>query len=165
MAEPVSLQTFLTYLTLISVPVGVFYHIMTLRNTQKSRRYENLKMFLDDRSNEETMLKYAWAQSLKWEDYDDFQSKYGRSSNPEAWARLWSYLVRFDDFGLMVGRGLILIEDVYELGSGPSSLWKKYQPIIEEERRRGNPKTMDWFEYLIEELEKEGKRRGDKPSQ
>jgi len=39
-AEPVSLQTLLTYLTLISVPVGVFYHVMTLRNTQRNRKLQ-----------------------------------------------------------------------------------------------------------------------------
>lgn len=38
MAEPVSLQTLLTYLTLISVPVGIFYYIMTLRNNSKNQR-------------------------------------------------------------------------------------------------------------------------------
>ena len=38
MAELVSLQTLLTYLTLISVPIGVFYHIMTLRNTRKNQQ-------------------------------------------------------------------------------------------------------------------------------
>jgi hypothetical protein len=37
MAEPLTLQTLLTYLTLISVPVGVFYHIMTLRNTRRNQ--------------------------------------------------------------------------------------------------------------------------------
>jgi hypothetical protein len=34
----IDLQTVLTYLTLISVPVGVFYHIMTLRNTRKNQQ-------------------------------------------------------------------------------------------------------------------------------
>ena len=37
MVEPVSLQTLLTYLTPISLTIGVIYHIMILRNTQKTR--------------------------------------------------------------------------------------------------------------------------------
>jgi len=40
MIEPVNLQTVLTYLTLISVSVGVFYHIMTLRNTRKNQQLQ-----------------------------------------------------------------------------------------------------------------------------
>jgi len=119
-------------------------------------------MFFDDRKDEDSMLKYAWVMGLEWEDYDDFQRKYGMNNNPEAWAKLWSYLIRFDDVGLMLERGVLHIEDVYELhGRGFSSLWHKYKPIIEEERRRSDPKTMDWFEYFFTELEKEGERRGD----
>jgi hypothetical protein len=38
MIEQFSLQSALTYLTLISVPVGIFYHIMTLRNQNKNRQ-------------------------------------------------------------------------------------------------------------------------------
>jgi hypothetical protein len=33
----IDIQTVLTYLTLISIPVGVFYHITTLRNAEKAR--------------------------------------------------------------------------------------------------------------------------------
>jgi len=40
MAEPVTLQTLLIYLTLISVSVGVFYHVMTLRNTRKKQQMQ-----------------------------------------------------------------------------------------------------------------------------
>ena len=160
-----TLQTFLTLITLVSVPVGVFYYITIMRNAQKSTRFQNLKLFYDDRKDEESMLKYAWAMNLEWEDYDDFQKKYGRRSNPETWAKLWSYLIRFDDFGLMLERGIFNIEDFYEtVGASLFPRWNKYQPVIAEDRRRNDPKTMDWFEYLIDELKKEGKRRGDIPS-
>jgi hypothetical protein len=36
----VDIQNVLTYLTLISVPVGVFYHIMTLNNTRKNQQLQ-----------------------------------------------------------------------------------------------------------------------------
>ena len=36
----IDLQTLLTYLTLISVPFGVFYHIMTLNNTRKNQQMQ-----------------------------------------------------------------------------------------------------------------------------
>jgi len=36
----IDIQTVLTYLTLISVPVGVFYHIMTLNNTRKNQEMQ-----------------------------------------------------------------------------------------------------------------------------
>jgi hypothetical protein len=83
-------------------------------------------------------LKYAFVQNLDWEDYDDYQNKYGRVANHEAWAKIWSLLVEYDDIGLMVKRGIMDIEDLYELsGRSIPSLWKKFQPIIEEQDVQG----------------------------
>jgi len=66
------------------------------------------------------------------------------------------------DIGLMVNRGEIDIKDYYELaGSSIPTLWKKYQPLIEEMRLHGDPKVMDWLEYLVKELNKEATRRGE----
>ena len=36
----VDIQTLLTYLTLISVPIGIFYYIMTLNNTRKNQQMQ-----------------------------------------------------------------------------------------------------------------------------
>jgi hypothetical protein len=161
MAE-ITYQMVLSTLQTIALIVGIIYYITIMRNTQKARRSEILWNFLQLRRQEDIMLKYAWVMSLEWEDYDDYESKYGREANPEAWAKLWSYLVQFDDIGLMVGRGVIDIADYYELASSSIPiLWMKYKPIIEEIRRRGDPKTMDWLQYLVEEMHKESKRRGD----
>ena len=155
-------QMVLSTLQTIALIVGIVYYITIMRNAQKAKRYDNLKWFLDLRSDEEDLLKYAWVQSLEWEDYEDHLMKYGRDTNPEAWARLWSYLVMFDDLGLMVRRGLMDIEDFYDLSQRSiPSVWKKYRPIIEENRKRGNPTSMVEFEYLIKEMHSVSKRRGD----
>ena len=57
MAEPLGLQTILTYLTLISVIVGVFYHIMTLRNQSRTRQAQLFQQLyqrtIDEESNPE----------------------------------------------------------------------------------------------------------------
>ena len=106
------------------------------------------------------MKKYADILNLQWTDYDDFMSKYWIDTNPEVWARMWSYLTEFNDTGLMISRGLIDIKDFYDLvGLNLTPLWRKYKPIIEGRRKLGNPTAMKWFEYLIDELEKENKRR------
>ena len=158
----ITVSLLLQLLQTAGILVGIIYYITIMRNQQKARQAENLQWFLEDRNDEECMLQYAFVQNLEWVDYEDFQRKYGRKSNPEAWARLWSYLVKFDDVGLMLNRGVIDIKDFYEIsGRSIPALWKKYQPIFEEDRRRGDPKSMDWFEYLVEEMHKESKRRGD----
>ena len=76
-----------------------------MRNAQKARRSEALYRFLETRSQESLALKYAFVQNLDWEDYDGYQNKYGREANPEAWVKIWSLLVEYDDIGLMVKRG------------------------------------------------------------
>ena len=152
----------LSTLQTVGLLVGIFYYITIMRNSQKARRYQTLQSFLEEQSKTEDMLKFVWAMNLEWDNYDDYLSKYGRKANPEAWARLWSYLIKFDDVGLMLRRGLIEIEDLYELsGRSIPSVWKKYRPIIEESRKRGDPTSMGWLEYLVEEMHKESKRRGD----
>ena len=158
----ITLPIVLQILQTSGILVGIIYYITIMRNAQKTKRYENLKWVLEQRSNTEDLLKYAWVQNLEWEDYEDHLSKYGRKANPEAWARLWSYLIMFDDVGLMVRRGLMDIEDFYDISQRSiPSVWKKYQPIIEENRKRGDPTSMVDFEYLIEEMHSVSRRRGD----
>jgi len=162
MVEQITFQTVFQFLQTAGILVGVYYYITTLRNAQKNRKSEVLWSFLALRRQQDSMLKYAWSMELDWEDYEDFQRKYGRKNNPEDWSRLWSYLVQFDDIGLMVKRGVIDISDYYELASSSiPSLWIKFKPIILEERRRGDPKTMEWLEYLVKEMRKESIRIGD----
>ena len=158
----ITFEIMLSTLQTVSIIIGIFYYLTILRNTQKTRRAENLRWFLEDRSNEEKILKYAWAMNLKWDNYEDFQSKFGRDTNPETWSRLWSFLVKWDDIGLMVNRNVIDIADLYELsGRSIPSIWMKYKPIIEEVRKRDDSTSMLWFQHLIEEMQKESNRRGD----
>ena len=158
----VSYQMVLSTLQTVGLLVGIVYYLTIMRNSLEARKSEVLWSLLQIRREEESMHKFSIAMSLEWNDYEDFLDKYGRESNPETWAKIWSYLVMFDDIGLMVNRGVIDIKDYYELASGSiPTLWNKYEPIILEIRKRGDPKTMDWLEYLIDELHKEAKRRGE----
>ena len=155
-----TLSNVLQILQTTGILVGIIYYITIMRNQQKSRRSEILKGYLDERSNVDDALRYAYVQSLEWDNYDDFQIRYGRTSNPEAWAKWKTYLVKFDDYGLMLKRGLIHLDDFYELSErSVPSLWKKFEPIILEDRNRGDTTTMKWLEYLVEEMHKESKRR------
>ena len=161
MAE-ITYQMVLSTLQTAGLLVGIIYYFTIMRNSQRAKKSEVLWSFLQIRREEKIILKFAFAMGLEWKDYDDFQNKYGRKANPETWAKLWSYLVMFDDIGLMVNRGVIDIKDYYELaGSSIPTLWKKYQPLIKEMRLHGDPKVMDWLEYLVKELNKEANRRGE----
>jgi hypothetical protein len=68
MIEQFSLQTLLTYLTLISVPIGVFYHIMMLRNSQKARQTEMLMRLHESKHDKEGLEAFFRVLSMDWED-------------------------------------------------------------------------------------------------
>jgi hypothetical protein len=159
----ITYQMVLSTLQTVGLLVGIFYYITIMRNSQKARRYQFLQSSLETRSKEEDVLKFRYVMSLEWDDYEDYQSKYGYEANPEAYAKIWSYFNQFDDVGLMLRRGLIDIEDMYDLSERTIPLiWKKYQPIFVESRKRVSPTIMIQFQHLVEELHKESIRRGDK---
>ena len=69
----IDLQTILTYLTLISIPIGVLYHIMTLRNTSKnqqlqleSRQIQLYMQLLDRFASEENRLRSAQVLQMEF---------------------------------------------------------------------------------------------------
>ena len=161
MAEPFTLQTLLTYLTLISVPVGVFYHIMTLRNTRRNQELQlesrQAQMFMQV-FQEDIIHRgpHGLMDLLDWEfsDADDFDAKYGREVNPEAY-KSYSYWTNYmEGMGVMVREGYINIRLIALLSSGAvKSLWRKFQPLIYEERERHNwPRWGVEFEYLYDAL-------------
>ena len=101
----IDLQTVLTYLTLISVPMGVFYHIMTLRNQSRTRQAQ---LFMQVYS-QYTGGKYEqWNEISKWEweDYDDFMEKYGDLESRNKWSSIGGYL---EGLGVFVREGLVPI--------------------------------------------------------
>jgi len=161
MAEPVSLQTLLTYLTLISIPVGVIYHIMTLRNTKKNQelqletRQAQLFMSIYNRFNEVEFWRQLYEiRQWEWESLEEYNEKY--ESRPEIiskWLAVGSY---FEGMGVMVKRNLFDAAFIDDLMSGPlMSLWEKWEPTIYEMRRRRNMPTLwEWYEYLYNEVRK-----------
>ncbi len=164
MAEPLSIQTLLTYLTLISVPVGVFYHIMTLRNTRKNQqltlenRNAQLLMRIYDKYTEtEIMRQQMEILSHQWSDVDDFWDNYGPYSNPEYYTMFARLAYYFDGIGVLLKRGLVDRDAIYDLmGVHVLQYWSHpYGPLMKGLREKwGNPEAYKWFEYLAEEMEK-----------
>ena len=75
----IDLEQLLTYLTLISVPIGVFYHIMTLNNTRKNQqlqletRQAQLFMQLYNRLEKDFVTSFLNVMNWEWDSYEDFQ--------------------------------------------------------------------------------------------
>ena len=157
-----TLQTLLTFLTLFSVPVGVFYHIMTLRNTRKNQQLQletrQAQLFTQLHSEfrrAETLRLYFKALQMTWDDLDDFEKKYGL----ENWEERIPYTSMshfFEHLGVLLEEGLIDINLVIQIIGGTfKRFWEKFEPIVLERRiRESHPQYYDKMEYLYNEIEK-----------
>ena len=128
----IDIQTVLTYLTLISVPVGVFYHIMTLRNQSKTRKTQ-LFMEVYNKFNDsvEKTQEFMAFNRLEFDGYEDFIQKYSWESNPRVRAQLYYMMMFYEGIGLLVKRGLIDIEMVEDFMSGViMGFWGRYGPVL-----------------------------------
>ena len=97
----------------------------------------------------------ASARQMSWDNYDDFQSKYGLD-NIVARIPYTSMCMLFEEIGVLVEEGLIDMKLVVQLIRGlMSDFWEKFEPVILEYRERHNyPQYFDKMEYLYNELKK-----------
>ena len=113
----------------------------------------------------ETYKKIIDLLNMEWEDYDDFERKYGSDNNPDNFAKRYSLLYRLNSIGILVRDGFFDAETVYDLLGELSTiwLWRKFEPIIREIRIRYNiPLTFIELEYLYNELMKVRDQKGIK---
>ena len=135
----IDIQTVLTYLTLISIPVGVAYHIMTLNNTRKNQQLQletrQTQLFMQTYQKVATPELQTLASELngwEWKDFDDFKEKYFDDTKKRGdWA---STMVLFDGLGVLLKKHFIDPEMLFNLEQsgtrGGVLLWFKFKPII-----------------------------------
>ena len=161
MVDQLTLQTTISLLTLISLTIGVIYHIMTLRNTRKNQelqletRQAQLYMNLDDTYHSPEFRKLLYEMlDLEWKDYDEWYEKV-RGTNIPSQVAFGSVMGYFNGLGLLVRKGLIDIDTVYDLlATWIVVVWEKYIPIMQAQRDRRNRPIWGEFEYLYNEVKK-----------
>jgi hypothetical protein len=153
----------------IGILVGIFYYITTIRTNQRNQELQletrQTQLFMQiyqEMSTPETIANWAEILGYEWDNYEDFEHKYGSGLYPDLFGKRVSIWRIFDGIGLLLYYKLIDIEKVYELiDSGVLIQWKKWAPIIKEQRiRHGFPEQNKWFEYLNDELTKIRNQRG-----
>ncbi len=166
----VDLQTLFSYLTPISLTIGVFYHILTLNNTRKTQQhaletrqaqlYMQLYSFYD---NKEFLKDYGnISQVFVYNDVEDWWEKYSPQANIEvysAWVRVGRFL---DGVGILLRRNLIEPSLLFDLlGDVIQGAWEGaddtlgMERFIKEGRTFWNrPKLWQNYEYLYEEYMK-----------
>jgi len=153
----IDLQTLLTYLTLISVPVGVFYYIMTLRNQSRTRQaqlYNNI--WNQSMNNPHFQKQYMRFVSLRWNSFDEYLElfPYGDYESENTMA-LWGIALFFEGLAPLVKEGLLDMRYLKgTIGSLIMDFWKRYEPMLEEVREFYGPNFLDETEYLYNEIKK-----------
>jgi hypothetical protein len=141
--------------------VGIVYYITIMRNQQraqreaeKSRRNELVYGKLQNIS-----LEYATSfnevMTLRdWRDPEEWEEKYGRNNNLEAFSK-WNYIIRhYTLAGLLLKQGADpeIIFDLYPYGA-VINLYELFKPIIEHKK-----KVESWdftnLDYLYSEAKK-----------
>ncbi len=166
----VDLQTLFSYLTPISLTIGVFYHILTLNNTKKTQQhaletrqaqlYMQLYSFYD---NKEFLKDYGnISQVFVYNDVEDWWEKYSPQANIEAYSA-WVRVGRFlDGVGILLRRNLIEPSLLFDLlGDVIQGAWEGADDTLGMERFIKEGRTF-WnrpilwqnYEYLYEEYMK-----------
>ena len=141
----INIQTVLTYLTLISVPIGVFYHILTLRNQTISRQIQIIRgaKILGDYP---VWILYTYDNS----NMDDFVSKL---YEPDSDIRkpFYDYFNSLEELGMYLREGVLNIRYVYLLGGGSIiTIWEKYEGINKKLREEMGSRFLTEAEYLYQ---------------
>ena len=162
-----TLDLVIYYLPLLGVTVSILYYAMVLRNSNRTRSAQLFMSLHSLMSDMEGMSAYLDTMYMEWEDYDDYERRYGSDYNPDNYAKRMTVWTRFDWMGMLLRRGLIDRDVFFELNPGMNPLqhWTKFKDIIREMRRRYNvPMFGTDFEYLAEENRKYMLEKGIDPT-
>ena len=158
----ITLDQVIYSLPLLGITVSILYYAMVLRNANKTRSAQLFMSLHNEMVSMEGMSRFLDTMYMEWDDYADFERKYGSDNNPKAFLQrntLWS---AFNNFGVLLKNGLVDPEMIYDaIGGNLIMCWEKWRPIIMEQRIRYlGPNYMERWEYLAGVMRSIQKRRG-----
>ncbi len=89
-------------LTGLGLSASLVYYAFVISNQNKTRRLQMIQHIWEWISSEEGYLRLAELMQMQWIDYEDFNKKYGVSSNPENYAMRWAVWNKMNGLGYMV---------------------------------------------------------------
>ena len=140
-------------LTGIGIIASILYYASVLRNADNTRRTQllmDVKKQLDDPKFWLTLHKI---ESYKWNNYEEYEEKYGRINNPQAAAEIDALLAFYNSIGVLVATDRIDVDLLgMHLGPMPVRFWNQFKDVILERRRLNDyPYMYVYFEYLKDE--------------
>ena len=155
MIELSTIQAIREIVTIVGVIAGLSYYVMTVRNQNRARQIQLISQ-ISDFTSAEYQKRGQLLSVMQWDDYDDFERKYGSDVDVESFSMRYGAWSDFSRTGFLLKEGLIDIETLQGiLGGqlGPVWQWNKFESIIKEQRRRYKmPYLFIWWEYLADEV-------------
>ncbi len=138
----------------LGVSVAAFYYAQTLRDNSKKRQIDMCLTLNNFLNSEESMRRFRELMYMDYENYEDFDKKYGSDNNPENFAKRMTAWCSYNMLGYLVRKRLLDPETVWALNAdAPLWTWEKCRDLVYEAKRRYNGRTyMDDFEYLAKEM-------------
>jgi len=140
----IELSTIRDLVAIFGVIAGFSYYVLTVRNNQRTQliqmenRQTQLFMQFVDKVHDPSFLTF-WVKALRWEweNYEDFEKKYGTHTKPEITAKRYTDWYWYNNIGLMLKNKLLNENELYNLSSTSFIMnWERWEPIIKEYRIR-----------------------------
>jgi hypothetical protein len=141
-------QMVLSTLQTVSIMVGIYYYLMILRNTEKTRRRDIMFQRINI-INEDFYEKWAklrgepWTTFKEWTDY--------RQEHPESYNFIAYIMMTLNSIGVLLKQNIVDEETLFEAFSPPLVVWTwgKTSPIVMAWRETIHlPNYHSGFEYL-----------------
>ena len=139
-------------IAIFGVIAGLSYYVITVRNQNKQRNAQLFIQYHDKIMSNPLKNKQSIVMSWKWENYDDFEEKYGKlpdASNfyVDAESVLWNLfdvLAYYEGLGVLMSKHQLDLEMVIRFNGGLiTRFWEKFESLIYEWRRRQN--LLNWW--------------------
>jgi hypothetical protein len=141
-------------LTGIGIIGAIVYYTLTLRNATKTRQAQ-LFMQIYNRFNTREFVEQMNYLRFKWnlpqlEDVSEFVTS---EEYQEDFNLIASTVYFFEGVGVLVSKGLIDVELVDDLMSGPlTHIWERMLPLTDSMRGVLGPQAAEWYEFLYDKV-------------
>ena len=147
-----------TALSIVVTGIGIIgaivYYTLTLRNATKTRQAQlfmqiynrfNTKEFVDQMN----YLRFRWIIP-QLEDLSEFMTS---EEHQEDYNIVASTVYFFEGVGVLVSKGLIDVELVDDLMSGPlTHIYERMLPLMDSIRGVLGPQAGEWYEFLYDKV-------------
>jgi hypothetical protein len=150
----VTLEQVVYVLPILGLTESIFYYAMVIRNQNRTRQAALFAQIYNKFGEVKFARNYTAVMKWKFNDFNDWVEKYCPETNPEENSQWMSVARFFHGVGVLVDRGLVDIQLVYDLmGDHVIDAWEKMRVITLTNRERtGSSDHGAAFEKLYKKL-------------